>query len=195
MVVEQDSGLPMARSGLAYVRLIEGYANGANAGGQCAKRSATPISASSYAKYQAGPGTTGKKKILVYQEQGFGDAILALRLIPMLARRAYDSTCGLPAACQPREQRKGPRDLIRSKTRPDPRTLGCDFASTLFGLISALGVDHQELIRNPTFWFRHPPRFGGEAPAAHVVGPAHRTPYGGNPTRRDDWFRAFRQRT
>jgi tetratricopeptide (TPR) repeat protein len=134
----------------------------------------------------------GEKRILVYAEQGIGDAILALRLVPMLAQRGVRFDLWVPTALAGLASSvQGYERLIRTAQRPDPRELGCDYASTLFGLIPALRVGHEELKQNPT----------------HLVPPRDRLPevrsrlralpgkriglcYGGNPDRLDDWFRA-----
>jgi Flp pilus assembly protein TadD len=134
----------------------------------------------------------GRRKILVYAEQGIGDAILASRLVPILANRGVRFDLWVPAPLAGLAgSLKGYENLIRVDRRPDPRPLGCEYASTLFGLISALGIGYQELMRNPTVLVPADNRLPAvrsrlRALAGKRVGLA----YGGNPTRRDDWFRA-----
>jgi tetratricopeptide (TPR) repeat protein len=134
----------------------------------------------------------GKKRILVYQEQGMGDAILALRMVPILALRGvrFDLWVTPPLAGLA-SSLKGYEKLIRSAGRPDPRALGCDYASTLFGLISALGVGPQELRGNPTVLVPGADRLPEVRSRLRALkGKRVGLAYGGNPVRPDDWFRA-----
>jgi len=194
IVARQDAALPMVRSNLAQAQLNAGYdrwldnwkaireeEHNANRGiyaGEVSAWTGEPI---------------GGKKVLVYQEQGIGDAILALRLIPMLARRGIRFDLWVvPALASLASSIKGYENLIRSPSRPDPRTLGCEYASTLFGLISALGVEHREMIENPTVLVPSPDRMpAARARLRALPGRCIGLAYGGNPDRRDDWFRAI----
>jgi len=86
---------------------------------------------------------------------------------------------------------KGYENLIQGGARPDPRVLDCDYVCSLFALIPALGIEHQELKKTPTVLSAAPDRASAtrnrlRALTARRVGLS----YGGNPNRRDDWFRA-----
>jgi len=193
MVVEQDSGLPMARSSLAYVRLIEGYGQWRESWRTMREEERNANLGIFVREVPSWTGQRlGRKKILVYQEQGFGDAILAMRMIPMAAKRDVRLDLWVqPPLASLASSVKGYENLIRCDTRPDPRSLGCDYASTLFGLISALPIDHQELIASPTVLC--PAADRATAARARLRGlPGRRIglAYAGNPDRRDDWFRA-----
>jgi hypothetical protein len=127
----------------------------------------------------------------VYAEQGIGDTILALRLVPILGRRGvrFDlwvppPLAGLAASV------KGYENLIRTARRPDARNLGCDHASTLFGLIAALGVGHEELKHNPTRLVAGKDRLPVVRSRLRALpGKRFGLAYGGNPDRLDAWFR------
>jgi tetratricopeptide (TPR) repeat protein len=194
MIVDQDSKLPLARRSLAFSELLASYDRwlenwetmrvqecDANLG----------IFASEVPSWTG--QRLGKKKLLVYQEQGIGDAILALRLIPMLAKRGVRFDLWVvPALASLAAGVKGYENLIRSEQRPDARTLGCDYASTLFGLIPALGASHEELIKNPTVLVPAPERMpNARARLRQLPGKRIGLAYGGNPDRRDDWYRSI----
>jgi tetratricopeptide (TPR) repeat protein len=193
IVAEQDAKLPLARSNLAYARLSAGYDRWLENWKTIREEERNANLGVFAAEVPSWTGQRlGKKKLYVYQEQGIGDAILMLRLLPMLAKRgAHFDLWVLPPLAGLAGSVQGYETLIRSPTRPDPRTLGCEFASTLFGLISAMEVDHEELIAHPTVLTPAPDR----APEARarlraLSGRRVGLAYGGNPDRRDDWLRA-----
>jgi hypothetical protein len=133
----------------------------------------------------------GKKKILVHAEQGVGDAILSLRFVPLLAKRSvrFDlwvqpSLAGLAAS------EKGYEKLVRTDRRPDARTLGCDYAISLFGLIPVLRLEYEEVRRNPTVLEPGADRLPQvRARLRALEGKRIGLAYGGNHDRRDDWYR------
>jgi tetratricopeptide (TPR) repeat protein len=194
IVAEQDPALPMVRSNLAYSQLNAGY-DGWFDNWTAMRLDECNANLGAYAR-EVSPWTgqrIGSGKVLVYQEQGIGDAILALRLIPMLAQRGIRFDLWVnPALAGLASSVKGYENLIRSNARPDARTLGCDYASTLFGLISALGADHAELIAHPTVLAASPDRLAQVRARLRAL-PGRRIglAYGGNPDRRDDWVRAI----
>jgi tetratricopeptide (TPR) repeat protein len=190
---EIEPNLPMVQAYLAYANLMAGYGQWRE-GWRKIREDEHYANLGIYAR-EVPPWTgqrIGKKKILVYQEQGIGDAILALRLIPMLASRGIRFDLWVvPAFASLAGSIKGYENLIRSPSRPDPRTLGCEYASTLFGLISALGVEHRDMIVNPTVLVPSPDRMpAARARLRALAGRRIGLAYGGNPDRRDDWFRA-----
>ncbi len=193
IVARQAPALPLVRSNLAHSQLNAGY-DGWLDRWRAMREEESNANLGVYAREV--PAWTGqrigRKKILVYQEQGIGDAILALRLIPMLAQRGIHFDLWVnPALAGLAASVKGYQNLIRSDARPDARTLSCEYASTLFGLISALQVDHAELISHPTVLVPGPDRMAAARTRLRAL-PGRRIglAYGGNPDRRDDWFRA-----
>lgn len=137
----------------------------------------------------------GKKKILLYAEQGIGDAILALRFVPMLAKRGIRFDLWVPAPLAGLASSvRGYENLIRVDRRPDPRAHGCEYACTLFGLISALGIGYEEAKQNPTVLAPGADRLPEvRARLRALKGRRIGLSYGGNPDRPDDWFRAVPQ--
>jgi tetratricopeptide (TPR) repeat protein len=190
---ETEPRLPMVQGYLAYANLMSGYDQWRD----CWRKIREDEHYTNLGVYaREVPAWTGqrigKKKVLVYQEQGIGDAILALRLIPMLAKRGVRFDLWVvPALASLAGSVKGYENLIGSSARPDARTLGCEYASTLFGLISALGIEHRDMIANPTVLIASPDRMGAARTRLRGL-PGRRIglAYGGNPDRRDDWFRA-----
>lgn len=134
----------------------------------------------------------GKKKLLVYQEQGIGDAIMALRAIPLLAKRGIRFDLWVqPPLADLASSLTGYENLIRSTWRPDANSIGCDYASTLFGLISALGITYQDIRSNPTLLAAPSERLPNvRSRLRALTGKRVGLSYGGNPDRRDDWLRA-----
>jgi Tfp pilus assembly protein PilF len=193
IVARQNPALPMVRSNLAQSQLNTGYDRWLD-NWTAIRDEERLANLGIYAgEVPAWTGQRiGKKKILVYQEQGIGDAILALRLIPTLAKRGMRFDLWVvPPLASLASSVKGYENLIRSPSRPDPRTLGCEYASTLFGLMSALGVEHRDLIANPTVLVVSPDRLpAARARLRALPGRRIGLAYGGNPDRRDDWFRA-----
>jgi|GEM_PF-6603509 len=134
----------------------------------------------------------GKRKILVYQNQGIGDSIMGLRFVPMLAARniRFDLWV-LPTLADLAATVEGYETLIRTPERPDPRAHDCAYAVPLFGLIPALNLEAAE-IRDPPIL--HPNRENAADLRARIVAlPKVRIglTYGGNPVRRDDWLRSI----
>lgn len=132
----------------------------------------------------------GKKKILVYQEQGAGDAILCLRFLDRLAARGirYDLWV-LPNLIELAAQLTGHERLIRTEWLPTAKDHDCGFAVPLFALINALALAPED-IQDPAPWRPDP---AGSAPLRQRVrelpGVRIGLMYGGNPKRRDDWLR------
>lgn len=133
----------------------------------------------------------GKRKLLVYQEQGFGDAIICFRLLSLLAARGvrFDLWV-LPALAELAAQTSGYENLLQAAQRPDPAALGYDYAVPLFGLIPALYLGRDE-VKDPPVVRADP----NQAPelrqrVAQLPGARVGLVYGGNPDRRDDWLRS-----
>jgi len=193
IVFESDPSRPSSRLALAYVRLLTGYDHWHEAWKSLCdlERYSNPLSFIGAVPTWTGQ-PLGNKKILVYQEQGFGDAILALRLVPLLAKRGVRFDLWVsPALAGLAGGVKGYENLIRSEARPDPRVFDCDYACSLLGLIPALGVEPHELKNTPTVLSAAPDRASTIRKRLRALkGRRVGLSYGGNPDRRDDWFRA-----
>jgi hypothetical protein len=86
---------------------------------------------------------------------------------------------------------KGYENLVRTDRRPDAKSLGCDYAITLFGLISVLRIGYEELKQNPTRLAPAPDRLQEVRSRLRALnGKRIGLAYGGNHERRDDWYRA-----
>lgn len=134
----------------------------------------------------------GKRKVLVYQNQGIGDSIMGLRFAPMLAARniRFDLWV-LPTLADLAATVKGYETLIRTPERPDPRAHDCAYAVPLFGLIPALNLETSE-IKNPPILHPNLENAGGlRARIAALPKVRIGLTYGGNPMRRDDWLRSI----
>ncbi len=133
----------------------------------------------------------GKRKVLVYQDQGMGDAIMGFRFIAKLASRGIRFDLWVfPRLADLAERTVGYETLIRAETLPDPRCYGCEFAVPLFGLIAALNLDPIDLADPPII--RSKPGRATDTSNAIESLPGLRIGliYGGNPNRRDDWERS-----
>jgi tetratricopeptide (TPR) repeat protein len=194
IAVEDDPTQPLPRSNLAYARLSRGIEDWGESW-KTIRDAERHTNAGVFAREV--PAWTGqrlgRKKILVYREQGIGDAVIALRLIPMLAERGVRFDLWVSSALEGLAQSvKGYEDLVLAESRPDARTLACDYACSLFGLISALGIEHQELKANPTVLKPAANRLpDARSRLRSLKGRRVGLAYGGNPDRRDDWFRAI----
>jgi tetratricopeptide (TPR) repeat protein len=132
----------------------------------------------------------GKKKLLVYQDQGAGDAIMCFRFLGMLSARRirYDLWVG-PNLVEFAAQLQGPEKLIRTEALPTAKDHDCELAVPLFGLINALALGLDD-VRNPVP-IGLDPALGaaGRARVRALPGVRVGLVYGGNPERRDDWLR------
>jgi len=133
----------------------------------------------------------GKTKLLVYQEQGMGDAILCFRFLPMLAARGIKFDLWvLPELADLAAQATGYEKLVRTTGRVDPAALGYGYAVSLFGLIPALYLGPDEVRLPPIV--RPPPEQAKHLreQIAGLPGVRIGLVFGGNPDRRDDWLRS-----
>jgi len=134
----------------------------------------------------------GGGKILVYQEQGIGDAILALRAVAHLPKRGIRFDLWVnPALAGLARSVGGFERLIETAARPDARKLGCEFAISLLGLISTLQLRPEDLAGHPTVLVPSADRALSVRERLRAL-PGLRIglAYAGSPMRRDDWFRA-----
>jgi tetratricopeptide (TPR) repeat protein len=134
----------------------------------------------------------GRQKVLVYQDQGVGDAILCLRFLPMLAARGvrFDLWV-LPTLAGLAAQATGYEKLHRSEERPDPRLIDCEYAVPLFGIISALFLRYEEIKNPPVIQARPDQALALRGRVGALPGVRIGLIYGGNPDRRDDWMRSL----
>jgi hypothetical protein len=138
-------------------------------------------------------GQTRKNpKILVYQNQGLGDALMGMRVLPLLVERGicFDLWV-LPALVDVAATFTGYETLIRSDTVPDPSVLGCAFAVPLFGVIAALNLSRVDL-KNPPRIQPNKANFKEWRERIRAL-PGKRIglAFAGNPRRRDDWMRSL----
>ncbi len=134
--------------------------------------------------------TQGASKLLIYQEQGIGDALICLRLLPLIKNSSIDASLWLRPELAALVAGQTGLPLLDSSERPDAVQLGFDSVSSLFGLIDALGITADRI----------PPPLTIEAPAQSVflwaerLAPLKRLRAGlclfGNPNRSDDWARS-----
>jgi tetratricopeptide (TPR) repeat protein len=134
----------------------------------------------------------GKKRLFVYQEQGFGDVLLGLRVFAALKERGISCTFwvgkGLGDLVRTAE---GVEDVVESEARPDPRDHGCEFAAPLFGLIRVLKLSPKD-IKTPALIKSLPGRC--EAWRERILalnGLRVGLVTTGNPWRTDDWMRSI----
>jgi tetratricopeptide (TPR) repeat protein len=134
----------------------------------------------------------GGKKLFVHFDQGVGDALMALRFIPMLVARqisvvlwvlpAMDS---LVAALAPFAQ------LVHSPYMPDPRALGCHYSCGLFDLAAGLGLTPSAISDFPLIAAPPGPGWREAVPHGQKGGIALALIAFGNPKRADDWLRSI----
>lgn len=136
-------------------------------------------------------GRLGGKKLLVYQDQGFGDNLIALRFIRHLERRGI----AVVFACFPGMEEMvagcGLSLEVISATAPqdDPKVRECAAAIALFDLVHVLGLTAEEL--------KDPVLIKAEAGLCERWVKTLDTEPGlkvgivtcGNPWRQDDWLR------
>jgi len=134
----------------------------------------------------------GKKKLLVYQDQGAGDAVLGFRFLRELtARKIRFDVWVHPDLADLAARLPGVEEVVRSPRvkNPDPKDVA--FAVSFFGLISAMNLQFAE-IRDPPV-IRPAPEYALalRQRVAALPGPRIGLLFGGNPKRRDDWLRTL----
>ena len=135
----------------------------------------------------------GQLRLFVYQEQGFGDAVLALRFVPLLAARGIRVVLWVKTAlADVARSVSGYEELLASETRPDPRQHGCSYAAPLVGLVIPLRLDPAAIKSPPVLrapdelaeaWHQ---RLSALAPGKRIGLAAI-----GNENRADDWLRSI----
>lgn len=133
----------------------------------------------------------GKNKVLVFQDQGAGDAVLGFRFLPLLRARGIEYEVWVhPKLAGLVAQVPGVGRVVQTKRLPNPAEHGCACASSFFGLISALYLSPEE-IRNPPIVTPDPEHARALRDRVSVL-PGVRIGllFGGNPQRRDDWVRS-----
>lgn len=135
----------------------------------------------------------GKEPLLIYQDQGIGDAIVGLRFLAALRKRGIRYRLWvLPALADLAARLEGGDVLIRQDRLPSAAESGCPFACPLFGLISALKLPLSEIGQAPVLAqpIGHAAALS-ETIRALVPRPRLGLVVGGNPMRRDDWLRSL----
>ncbi len=187
-----DPSLPETRLNLGNVFVLEGgarWAKGWQLMGEGARRMNPPAYVTEVPEWDG--RDLGEQKLFVYQEQGFGDAVLALRFIPLLAKRGIRVVLWVKTAIAEVARSVPGCEVLASETRPDPRVHGCSYAVPLVGLISPLGLD-PAAIKNPpvlrapeelaVIWRQRLGQLPGKRIGLAVVG---------NEKRSDDWLRTI----
>lgn len=88
----------------------------------------------------------GKKRLFVYQEQGFGDVLLGLRLLRLLQDKGIDCVFWVNKGLGELVKTAGCIDeVVEAAVKPDPRDHGCVVATPLFSLIRHLKLEPKDL--------------------------------------------------
>jgi tetratricopeptide (TPR) repeat protein len=130
------------------------------------------------------------REIFVYQEQGAGDAILALRLLPMIAARGGRVVLWTrPELAGLARHAPGIHRFCDSRERPTYLQHGCTTAVPLLGSIAklsltALDIKQPTLLDGAAFIDRERWKMLGEMPRIGLC-------LLGNPMRGDDWTRSI----
>ncbi|GAB2890898.1 tetratricopeptide repeat-containing glycosyltransferase family protein [Uliginosibacterium flavum] len=134
----------------------------------------------------------GKKRLFVYQDQGFGDILLGLRLLKQLSSK------GIHAVFVFKPEMEAVLatvdvgvELVANEARPDPRDLNCAVAVPMFTLISLLNLRPEDL-KKPVLIKAQPERCQSwraslQAETKLRVGLV----VTGNVWRADDWYRSL----
>jgi hypothetical protein len=134
----------------------------------------------------------GGQRLLVYQELGFGDTVLGLRLIPLLAKRGVRVVLWVKSALAGLARSvPGYEELLASENRPDARAHGCTYCAPLLGLVRLLHLEPAAL--------KNPPLLRAPEEASRVWRERLRSLAGkriglasaGNSGRADDWLRTI----
>ena len=135
----------------------------------------------------------GKEPLLVYQDQGIGDAIVGLRFLAKLTEKRIPYRLWvLPQLADFAANVPGGEHLARQDRLPGASEVGSTFACPLFGLIPALGLSLSDASEAPLFHvpkahaplLRERAQAGPDRPRVGLM-------LGGNPMRRDDWLRSL----
>jgi tetratricopeptide (TPR) repeat protein len=131
------------------------------------------------------------KRLFVHFDQGVGDALIAMRFVPMLSLRGIEVVLWvIPALEMLVESLASYAQIVRSPFMPDPRAFGCHYSSGLFDLVAGLRLGPDEIgefDRLPapsaaTELLQQLATSRGRAVVALITF--------GNPRRTDDWFRS-----
>ncbi|MDP5240597.1 hypothetical protein Q9Q94_13715 [Uliginosibacterium sp. 31-16] len=134
----------------------------------------------------------GKKRLFVYQDQGFGDILMGLRLLKELAARGIQAVFmfkpGIEAVLATADTGV---ELLASEVRPNPKDLDCAAAVPMFSLVRLLKLQPEQL-KKPTLIKALPERCVSwraklQAEKRLRVGVV----VTGNPWRMDDWYRSL----
>jgi hypothetical protein len=133
----------------------------------------------------------GSRKLFIYQDQGFGDMLLAIRLLKAVSKRRINAVFWIKPdlAALARSADTG-MEIITSDNKPDPIELGCAYSTPSFNLVHSLKIEPAEL-KQPVLI---------EAPTDRcekwrdILRKETRPRVGlavlGNPWRTDDWYRS-----
>lgn len=134
---------------------------------------------------------TGDRSVFVYQDQGYGDAIIALRLVGALARRGVRFVPWVkPTLAGLARSAPGCEALVSSESLPDPRDHGCALAIPMFGLVSALALGPADIAQAPVLRADPAATAAWRERLATLSGRRVGVALLGNPERHDDWVRS-----
>jgi tetratricopeptide (TPR) repeat protein len=132
----------------------------------------------------------GNKRLFVHFDQGVGDALMALRFVPILAGRGINVVLWvLPAMTSLLTALEPFADIVHSPHMPDPSALGCDYACGLFDLVAGLNVGEGEIAHFPRIWVDDARIAHWRSELGTFNGPVLGLIASGNPRRMDDWIR------
>lgn len=138
-----------------------------------------------------GEGLQGRR-LLIYQEQGFGDALLALRFVPMLAERGIRVVLSVRAPIADLARSIGGyEEFHSSEFRPDPRALGCAVACPLLDLVHVLSLTRSDIKRPPILSVPEARRAIWRERLSALTGVRIGLALAGNSGRQDDWLRTL----
>lgn len=134
----------------------------------------------------------GEARLFVYSDQGSGDALIALRCVPLLADRGIRSVLWVqPGIAELAQSVRGFDELVCASRRPDPRSYGCTYARPLLELIPIMKFTAAEVSNPPVL---HVPDALCAIWSERLQGTSGKrigAIFSGNPARVDDWQRTI----
>lgn len=133
----------------------------------------------------------GKRRLFVYQDQGYGDAILGLRLVRELVKRRIAFVLWVqPTIVGLVRTVPGCESALSQETCPNPSEHGCEVMISLFGLVSALALSPADI--DCAFQVQADPVLlsAWHSRIASLPGRRIGVALMGNPKRYDDWVRS-----
>jgi Flp pilus assembly protein TadD len=134
----------------------------------------------------------GQQRLFVYQDQGFGDVLLALRFLRTLSDRGTRPVFWVKPDLAPvLRSCEYCGELVVSEIRPDARSLNCAAAAPLFSLVRLLKLRPVDLKQPALIQAPRDRCIEWRAEVAKISGLRVGLVATGNPWRHDDWFRSI----